>query len=105
MKIFGSILIGLTFLSVSVFFPIMLLPTFLGIIPAAIANNKGRSFNGWWIYGILLFIIALAHSIFIKRDIKSLENKLLSEGMKKCPYCAELVKGEAIICKHCGKDL
>jgi ribosomal protein L37AE/L43A len=27
------------------------------------------------------------------------------EGMKKCPFCAELVKREAIKCKHCGSDI
>lgn len=38
----------------------------IGWIPAVIAKNKGRNFFAWWIYGGLLFIIALVHALVIK---------------------------------------
>lgn len=35
----------------------------LGLIPAAIAHGKGYSFTGWWLYGTLLFPLALPHAV------------------------------------------
>jgi hypothetical protein len=78
----------------------------LGLIPGVIAMNKGRSFFGWWIYGALLFIIALPHALLMRSDVKAMERRELETGEnRKCPFCAEIVKAEAKICKHCGKDL
>lgn len=39
----------------------------LGLIPAIIAGKKGRNFLLWWVYGTLLLIIALVHSIMIEK--------------------------------------
>jgi hypothetical protein len=73
----------------------------IGLIPAFIAKSKGRSFVLWWIYGAGLFIVAIIHSIVIKPN----EQALLNEGLKKCPFCAEMIKPDAKVCRYCGRDL
>ncbi len=43
----------------------LLIAACLAFIPASIAKNKGYSFGLWWIYGWMLFIVAIIHVIII----------------------------------------
>ena len=81
----------------------------LGLIPAAIAHNKGHNFLGWWIFGAGLFIVALPLAIVLKPDATVLEKRKelasLAAGGRKCPSCAEVIKREARVCRFCGRDV
>ena len=84
----------------------MLIPAFfLGLIPGFIARSKGRSFITWYIYGVLLFIVALIHSFVIKSTVEHKEKEMLEAGMKKCPFCAEMIKPDAKVCRYCSRNL
>ena len=77
----------------------------IACLPATIAKNKGRSFWEWWFYAALLFPISLVHSLVMNKNLEGLEKQALSEGNRKCPFCAEMIKSEAVVCKHCQRDI
>lgn len=68
------------------------------LIGVAAAQKKGFNMVGAVIGGLLLGPLAVL-MFFVSGVTKSDANR------KKCPFCAEFVKAEAIVCMHCKRDL
>jgi predicted amidophosphoribosyltransferase len=48
----------------------------------------------WLIVGVIVLIVAS----FLIQMIRP-------SRLKRCPFCAELVRREAVVCKHCGREM
>jgi len=98
------------------FITILIVNGLLSFLVAYAAEQKGRSSVAfYWLSFLTSFVIGLLVVIAIPKLEgqepglnQSLTGKVArtSAGqVVKCPYCAEWVKAEARVCKHCGKDI
>jgi hypothetical protein len=68
-----------------------------GIVGALLARPKGRSPMLWFLLCAIVPILVIA--------ILLLPSVVAKGYTKKCPYCTEIIKEHATVCKYCGMGL
>jgi len=77
-----------------------------GLIAVAIGRSKGQSDFATFLVGLLLGPIGILLVLLSKTDTAAVERRQIATGqLKKCPFCGEMIKTEAVVCRFCGRDL
>ena len=72
----------------------------MAFIVAYVAGQKNRSKSGFfWLSIFLSPLIGLLVAIAVPRGSKN------ARRLSECPYCKEEIVVDALVCRHCGKQL
>lgn len=77
-----------------------------GIVCGVIAETRGLGPVKWFVIGLLIGPFGIVLVLVLPPNEKKLEEAALEGGkFARCPYCAELIRHDAIVCKHCGREV
>jgi hypothetical protein len=74
--------------------------TVAGIVAWMLAEAKGRSGVGWFFLTVLLTPLVIL-ILLVLPSKKTDPEAATPQTHVRCPHCAELVRREAHVCKHC----
>lgn len=69
-----------------------------GITGHFIGRSRGRGATGFWLGFLLGPLFGWTIALFIREDVEA-------NSKRKCPYCAEIIRSDAKICRFCRKEL
>ncbi|WP_218581433.1 hypothetical protein [Pseudomonas sp. L13] len=71
----------------------------------SLGNNMDAKPIAMWVVAFLCPVVGFFWAIMAKNKEQMAADTGSYGGMKKCQFCAEPVRAEAIKCKHCGSKL
>ena len=79
---------------------------FCAMAAMSVASSKGLSGCGFALLGILLGPVGLLIALIMPPDPEHRMKLGVQRGLlSPCPYCAEPIRREATICRHCGRSM
>jgi len=80
---------------------------YLAHIIATYAQKRGLSYGAIFVLGlitspIIQYIVVLIMESNVRKDRKE---PVSYSNTRKCPFCAEEIKEEAVICRFCNRDV
>jgi hypothetical protein len=75
------------------------------LVGVLIWERKGGDSFGAFLLGVFLGVLGLLILAVSQPRQKEIDRVARRRGLVRCPWCAELIRPEARVCRYCGHDL